>query len=184
MKWISDDEFIRGNIPMTKFNTRILTIGYLAIEKGDRLLDIGAGTGSIAIEAALHGADVWAIEKEAEGIELIQKNSKKFQTQINIIEGRAPDDMLDIKIDKCFIGGSGKKLREIFHYVDRNLSNNGIVCANFIVLKNLSQFMDLLKEYKYIGIELQLVQSSYMDKLGLMKAHNPIYIAKGVKKND
>ena len=48
---------------MTKFNIRILNMAYLSIEKGDRLLDIGAGTGSISIEAALQGAKVWAVEK-------------------------------------------------------------------------------------------------------------------------
>jgi cobalt-precorrin-6B (C15)-methyltransferase len=184
MKWIADEEFIRGNIPMTKFNARILAIAYLGIEGGDRFLDIGAGTGSISIEAALHGADVWAVEKEAEGVKLIHKNSAKFGVNINTIEGSAPYDMPDLKIDKCFIGGSGGKLKEIFTYLDKNLSNGGILCANFIVLKNLSQFMELLKEYKYENIELELVQSSYMDKIGLMKAQNPIYIAKGVKKDD
>lgn len=169
---------------MTKFNVRILTIAYLGINEGDRFLDIGAGTGSVSIEAALHGAKVWAVEKEAEGIDLIEKNKHKFKTHINTIKGWAPEDIPDIKIDKCFIGGSGNKLKEIFAYLDRNLSDKGVLCANFIVLKNLSQFIDLLKEYDYRDIELQLVQSSYMDRLGLMKAQNPIYIAKGVKKND
>lgn len=169
---------------MTKFNTRILTIGYLGIKKGDRLLDVGAGTGSVSIEAAMHGARVWAVEKEAEGVDLIEKNSHKFKAGINIIQGWAPAEIPDIAIDKCFIGGSGKKLKEIFAYLDRNLAKKGLLCANFIVLKNLSQFMELLKEYRYSDIELQLLQSSYMDSLGLMKANNPIYIAKGVKKDD
>ena len=40
---------------MTKFNTRILTVAYLSIEEGDKLLDIGAGTGSVSIEAGLQG---------------------------------------------------------------------------------------------------------------------------------
>lgn len=184
MKWISDDKFIRGSIPMTKYNVRILTIGYLGIEDGDRFLDIGAGTGSVSVEASLHGAKVWAIERESEGIELIRKNSDKFKAPINIIQGLAPDDLPDIGFNKCFIGGSGNKIREIFAYLDRNLSNNGVVCGNFIVLKNLSRFLDFLKEYNYCDIGVHLVQSSYMDKLGMMKAHNPIYIVKGVKKDD
>ena len=117
MKWIPDEEFIRGKIPMTKFNVRILTIGYLGIKEGDRFLDIGAGTGSVSIEAALQGAKVWAIEKESVGTQLIKKNSDKFKVGINIIEGKAPDNLPDIRIDKCFIGGSGNKLNEIFQDV-------------------------------------------------------------------
>lgn len=182
MKWIADKDFIRGKIPMTKFNTRILTLGYLGIKKNDRFLDIGGGTGSVSIEAALHGARVCTIEKEAEGIELIKKNCNKFKVEIHLIEGLAPDKLPDMTIDKCFIGGSGKRLREIFKYLDKNLTKDGILCGNFIMIKNLSEFLGLLEEYEYSQIEVQAVQTSYMDSLGLMKAHNPIYIVKGVKK--
>ena len=182
MKWIKDTEFIRGDIPMTKFNIRALTMAYLAIEKGDRLLDIGAGTGSISIEAALQGAKVWAIEREKEGIDIINRNSIKFDVNLNLIEGQAPDNLPDIKFNKCFIGGSGGKLKEIFQYLEGHLEASGIVCANFIMLKNLNNFIQLLEEYKYEDIEVQLIQSSYMDKIGLMKGQNPIFIVKGVKK--
>ena len=184
MKWIKDEDFIRGNIPMTKFNIRILTIAYLQIKEGDRFLDIGAGTGSISIEAALHGAKTWAIEKEVEGVELIKLNNDKFDTGINIIEGQAPENLPDIKINKCFVGGSRGQLKGIFDYLDKNLDHGGILCGNFITLKNLSEFTELLKAYKYSNIETQLIQTSYMDRIGLMKGQNPIFIIKGVKAND
>jgi cobalt-precorrin-6B (C15)-methyltransferase len=184
MKWIKDKEFIRGNIPMTKFNIRVLTIGYLSIQQGDRLLDIGAGTGSISIEAALQGANVWAIERETEGISLINANNQKFNTNINIIKGFAPDDLPDIKFNKCFIGGSGGKLENIFIYLSKYLEEDGLLCGNFITINNLTQFIYLLKKYNYKDIETQLIQSAYMDKGGLMKGQNPIYIVKGVKSND
>ena len=184
MKWIKDEEFIRGNIPMTKFDVRILTMGYLAIEEGDELLDIGAGTGSVSMEAALHGAKVWAIEREEEGVELIYKNMEKFNVSMDVIQGAAPISLPDIQFNKCFIGGSGGKLEEIFSYLEHHLKENGILCANFITINNLNQFINLLKKYQYKSIETQLVQTSYMDKIGLMKANNPIFIVKGVKGND
>lgn len=184
MKWIKDEQFIRGKIPMTKFNIRTLTIAYLEIGEGDRFLDIGAGTGSISIEAALHGAKTWAIEKEAEGVELIKLNDDKFNTGINIIEGQAPKDLPPIEINKCFVGGSRGQLKDIFDYLEENLEDGGILCGNFITLKNLNEFTELLKEYNYSGIETQLIQTSYMDRIGLMKGQNPIFIIKGVKTND
>lgn len=182
MKWIKDEDFIRGNIPMTKFNIRVLTIAYLAIVKGDRFLDIGAGTGSISMEAASQGAKVWAIEKEKEGIELINRNQDKFKLDINIIEGQAPEDLPNIKFNKCFIGGSGGKLKEIFEYLEISLESQGIICGNFITIKNLHEFIELLKKYYYINIEVQLIQSSHMDEAGLMRGNNPIFIVKGVKR--
>lgn len=180
-KWIKDEEFIRGNIPMTKFNVRALTISYLEINEGDKLLDIGGGTGSISIEASLQGANVVVIEREDEGVELIRKNMEKFDTKLNVIHGSAPQDLPEDKFNKCFIGGSGGKLKEIFEYLQVHLDDNGIVCGNFIMLKNLNEFLENLKKYNYKDVSVQLIQASYMDRIGLMKAHNPIYIVKGVK---
>ncbi len=184
MKWIRDEEFIRGNIPMTKFNVRILTMAYLSINNNDKLLDIGAGTGSVSVEAALQGAEVWAIESQDEGVELINENKKKFGVNINVIKGQAPKDLVDIKFNKCFIGGSGGQLKEIFIYLDSNLMDNGIVCGNFIRLKNLNEFTSLLGEHGYKDIETNLIQTSYIEKNGLFKGQNPIFIVKGVKDND
>lgn len=184
MKWIRDEEFIRGDIPMTKFNIRTLTMAYLSIEEGDRLLDIGSGTGSIAVEATLQGAKVWAIEREEEGIDLIRKNSRKFGVHVEIIRGQAPEQLPALQLDKCFIGGSGGRLRDIFIYLESNLKKDGVVCGNFITLKNLNEFNELLEEYKYKDIEINLVQTSSVRKSGLLRGENPIFIIRGVKTND
>ena len=184
MKWLKDESFIRGKIPMTKFNIRILTIAHLQVSQGDKLLDIGAGTGSISIEASLQGAKVWAIEREEEGVELIYQNNDKFNTDIDIIQGDAPDDLPDIRFNKCFVGGSRGKLEEIFDYLSIHLEKDGILCANFITIKNLNEFTNLLNEYKYRDIETQLVQISQADKIGLLKGQNPIFIIRGVKTYD
>lgn len=184
MKWLKDGLFVRGKIPMTKFNIRILTIAYLELSRGDNLLDIGAGTGSISVEASLQGANVWAIERELEGVNLIRKNDDKFKTNINIIHGNAPDNLPDIVFNKCFVGGSRGRLEEIFEYLDTHLEKDGILCANFITIKNLNQFTNLLGKYKYRDIETQLVQISQTDRIGLLKGQNPIFIIKGVKTDD
>lgn len=185
MKWIKDEEFIRGNIPMTKFETRILTISLLEIKEGDVFLDIGGGTGSISIEAALQGAKTYTIEKEQEGIDLIEDNSNKFNiNNIEIIKDFAPDGIEKaIGFNKCFIGGSGRKLTEIVEKVTGLLPNGGIIVANFITLQNLSLFQNLLNQYEYTGVETRLVQASQVDgKTGLLKAQNPVFIVKGVKR--
>ena len=58
----------------------------------------------------------------------------------------------------------------------------GILCANFVTLKNLNHFLQLLEKNQYTDIEVQLIQSSYMDTIGLMRGNNPIFIVKGVKR--
>lgn len=166
---------------MTKFNIRVLTMAYLNIENGDKLLDIGAGTGSISIEAGLQGANVWSIEREPEGIALIQENANKLNVNLNIIDGSAPEDLPNIQFNKCFVGGSGGKLDEIFTYLNKNLEDKGILCGNFIKLENLYDFNRLMKDNNYEDIETQLIQASYIDHIGLLRSHNPIFITKGVK---
>ena len=182
MRWIRDEEFIRGNIPMTKFDIRVLTVAFLSIEEGDVFLDIGAGTGSISIEGALQGAKVCAVEREKEGIELIKKNKNKFNVDIKIVEGQAPDCIPYFKFNKCFIGGSGGRLSYIFEYLEENLESEGVVCANFITLKNLNKFIELLEKYNYRDIETKLIQSAQTNKIGLIKGNNPIFLVKGVKR--
>lgn len=182
MRWVRDDEFIRGNIPMTKFEVRIASIGALNIEKGDVLLDIGAGTGSVSVEAALQGAVVYAVEREDEGIELISQNASKFGVRIEVIKTLAPQGLeLVLGFNKCFIGGSGGRLREIFNFADNNMASGGIIAANFITLKNLNEFLNLIEEHDYRDLETRLLQVSSMDKSGLLKAQNPVFIVRGRK---
>lgn len=183
MKWIRDEQFIRGNIPMTKFETRIASIAALEIEEGDTLIDIGAGTGSVSVEAALQGAYVYAVEQKHEGAELIRQNAEKFQVPVCVIEASAPEGVLNIQqFNKCFIGGSSGRLDSIFKWAHSNLSSGGIIAANFVTLKNLNVFIGLIEDNNYADIEIKLLQVSDMDKIGLLKANNPIFLVRGRKR--
>lgn len=167
---------------MTKFDARIAAIAALEIEKGDTLLDVGAGTGSISIEAALQGATVFAVEAQEEGTNLIRQNALKFKVDIEIINKHAPHGLEKISgFNKCFIGGSGGKLRQIFEHVNEKMPSGGIIAANFITLQNLNEFMALLNQYAYKDMELKLIQVSYMETAGIIKSQNPIFLARGRK---
>ena len=182
MKWLRDEDFIRGSIPMSKFDVRVIAMGLLDIDAGDIFLDIGAGTGSLSVQAALLGAKVHAIEKEQEGIELIRKNAERFGTGINIIHGAAPQAMNSIEsFNKCFIGGSSGKLQQIVDEIDKKLSTYGLLAASFIVPDNMVELKRILAEKKYSDIEVRLIQSSIIEGMGLMKANNPIFLIKGKK---
>ena len=87
---IPDEEFIRGDVPMTKCEIRKAVMNEARIEEDSIVLDVGAGTGSISIEAALAApkAHVYAIERFDKGIELIHENMKKFTANpIEVVPG-------------------------------------------------------------------------------------------------
>ena len=187
---IPDDSFIRGKIPMTKQEIRILTIAKLCLPEDGVIADIGAGTGSISIEAALQmpKGHVFSIERKQEGIDLIKANSAKFEVNnITVIEAEAPDGMAELpELDAAVIGGSGSKLSPILDLLDRKLKHGARLVLNCVTLQTISQASDWLRKAKEKYIyEIIQVQVNRWDQIGpydMAKALNPIFILTAVKK--
>ena len=113
---IYDKDFIHGELPMTKQEVRAVSIAKLQLEDDSVLIDVGAGTGTIGIEAATYikNGKVIGIEKEEKGLEVIRENVKKFNLDnYFLIHGRAPENIPEINYDRMFIGGSTGGMREI-----------------------------------------------------------------------
>ena len=98
---LPDEAFLRAEVPMTKSEIRSVSISKLRLKQTDIVYDIGAGTGSVSVEAALvcTKGTVFAIEKNKQAIDLIQRNSQKFGTKnMRVIEGLAPEALSDLPI--------------------------------------------------------------------------------------
>lgn len=183
MKWIRDEEFARGGkIPMTKFETRVLTLTLLNIGAGDVFWDIGAGTGSIAAQAALLGAEVYAVEREADGVALIQQNVSKFGVHLHVLRGVAPDALALLPdCAACFLGGSGGQLESITRAIHERMRPGGRLAANFITPENFAQFTSLLREFAYANVQTRLIQTAVSDERGMLRGQNPVFIVTGIK---
>ena len=187
---IPDDSFIRGKIPMTKQEIRILTIAKLCLPEDGVIADIGAGTGSISIEAALQmpKGHVFSIERKQEGIDLIKANSAKFEVNnITVIEAEAPDGMAELpELDAAVIGGSGSKISPILDLLDRKLKHGARLVLNCVTLQTISQASDWLRkakeEYIYEIIQVQVNRWDQIGPYDMAKALNPIFILTAVKK--
>lgn len=179
---LPDEAFIRGKVPMTKSEIRSVVISKLRLTKDAILFDIGAGTGSIAIEAARQIPDgrVYAIERNPEGIDLIKENSHRLQADnLTIINGLAPDCLESLPAaTHAFIGGSAGHLKEILQLLySRNPDIRIVITA--ITLETISQIMGLQKELALPEPEIIQIQVSNAKKAGpyhLMQGQNPIYI--------
>ena len=162
---ISDEEFIRGNVPMTKQEIRILTLAKADIKHGDVVIDVGAGTGSLSIEAAMIARQVFAVERDPEAVELIEQNAEKFGVDnIIIINAEAPNGLEAIsKIDAALIGGSGGNMSKILD----------------TTIQTLSEVLEYFKShdnYKYEAIQVQINRLNQVGQYDMAKALNPIYI--------
>lgn len=182
MYHIKDSEFIRGKVPMTKEEVRAVSIAKLDIKNTDICLDIGAGTGSVTIEMARFASEgkVYAIEEKQEAIDLIKENIKKFHiSNIELIEGKAPENLNKVKADKIFIGGSRGSLSEIIQYSYEYLNTDGIIVLNFIVLENIFTALESLKKTGFKNIEItqmMISRNKTIKDFNMMVAENPIYI--------
>lgn len=178
---IRDDAFIRGNVPMTKEEVRAVSIAKLGLSGDFVLYDVGAGTGSIAITAALHeGARVYAIEKKDEAVELIRQNKRKFCTdQVEIVKGTAPGVLKDLEPPThVFIGGSSGSLEGIVRCIIEKSPRAKIV-LNAITLETIKEV--LLAEEKGLLVDVEIIQAGISRAKKIMDYHmlagqNPIYI--------
>jgi precorrin-6Y C5,15-methyltransferase (decarboxylating) len=178
---IPDEEFLRGKVPMTKSEIRVQVLAKAQISKSDRVVDIGAGTGSISIEAAGLASEgvVYAIEHNPEAQELIHANQRKFGvSNLRLISGAAPDvfDQLP-PVDVCIIGGSNGRLSEILTTVP--LVEGGRIVITAVTIETVAQGLKLLTDLNYQDIDtvsIQAVRWKAVQTLHMAQALNPIFI--------
>ncbi len=178
---MKNSEFITGKVPITKEEVRAISLSKLNLKDAKTFIDVGAGTGSISIEAAINNnnLEVISIERNEQAVELINKNIDKFKlSNIQVIKGYAPVE-INQKADGIFLGGTGDNLEEIIKWSKDLLVEGGRLVANFILIENFYETINLLKKYKFRDIDVSLLNISKLDKLGerdYFKPHNPIYI--------
>lgn len=185
---IDDEKFLRGKVPMTKREIRILTLANAQLKETDIVVDVGAGTGSISIEAAkiAGSGHVYAIEKELDAVKLIKQNAEKFSvSNLTVIEATAPDGLQNIPpLDVAVIGGSGGMLLDVLNTVDEKLKIGGRIVLNFITVQSLANCLGWLRtrsNYRYDAIQVQISRLQNIGFKDMAKALNPVHIVTAKK---
>lgn len=186
MKYIKDEEFIRGESPMTKEEVRILSISKMGVDENSTVLDVGAGTGSISIQLSkiCNKGEVIAVEKEEKAVKLINENKEKFSADnLKIIKGEALEvcEIIESKFDAIFIGGSDGNIEDIILNYEKKLKNKGRIVLNFITINNLYKAMETLKNINYKVEFIEVSISRSFKNTYMLKANNPIFIVWGEK---
>lgn len=176
---IPDAEFLRDKVPMTKQEVRAAVLAKLAVGPEDLCWDVGAGTGSVSVELALHSQAVWAIEHKAEACELIRCNREKFCAwNLRVVEGHAPEALHELPApDVVFLGGTDRKMPEILQVV-RAKNPKARVCISAIALETLHQAVEELTALGHAPeiTQIAVSRAKAAGDLHLLLAQNPIFL--------
>lgn len=179
---LNDAAFLRGeNIPMTKSEVRAVALSKLALKPDFICYDIGAGTGSVSVEMALHSwrGRVFAVERREEALSLIAENLRRFHVgNVSIVPGEAPSALAGLPPpDAVFIGGSGGAIGEIIDAVRRSNKNARIV-VSAVTLETAAAALTALEAFA-TNTETSWIAVSRGKRLGgshSLNAQNPIMI--------
>lgn len=177
---------------MTKKEVRILALSAAHIDTHDLVCDIGAGTGSLSIEAArlAEKGMVYAIERNPEAITLLRKNKAKFDVMnLAIIQSEAPKGMekLPERLDAALVGGSGSELPAILEDLARRIKPAGRIVLTSITLQTLMETVDFFRareDFTYTAVEVQVTNIKQVGRYDMKAAQNPITIVTAIKKEE
>lgn len=186
---IKDDEFIRGNCPMTKEDIRALSIWKMNLKENSTVLDVGSGTGTITVQASKISSNgvVYSIERDEDAISTTKINLDKFDcTNVILDEGDAVEILEkyikeDKRFDSIFVGGSGGSLEKIIEMCSELLIQEGTIVMNFITIDNAYKAIEVMKKLNYIVDISQVNISKNRGQSYMMIANNPIYIVQCIR---
>ena len=188
---LPDDAFaqkrpLRGLI--TKAEVRAVSLYKLGLRRDSIVWDVGAGSGSVALEAAVIASEgtVYAVERDAECVEMLRDNVLRLgPANVVVVEGEAPDALDTLPAPDCvFVGGGGKGLACILERVAARLNTGGRVVVNLVSVERVTQAQSCLESAGF-DAELTMIGASRGKALpdGTMRlaAENPVFIVTGVK---
>jgi precorrin-6Y C5,15-methyltransferase (decarboxylating) len=180
---LKEDEITHSRGLITKDEIRAVTIHKLRLPKKGVLWDIGAGSGSVSIEAAglYPELKVFAIEKDEDQISHIRENKIKFTADnVEAIKGNAPEVFTTMPHpDRVFIGGSGGRLKEIIDIIAK--MKTSIIVINATTIETLNEAVSGLESngFKVEVSELSVSRSKNIAGKKHMSALNPVFITVG-----
>ncbi len=187
---IPDSEFEREeDVPITKEEVRTIQISKAQLDVGDIVYDVGCGSGSISIEAALqigNSGIVHAIDFDPKAIELTKKNLKKFEIDnVSIILGNAKEKILGLpQADAIFIGGTGGDTKEIIELCKDKLKKGGRIVIGVILIETLFSVIKVLDEIKFSSVDITQITIAKSRKTStgtMMLARNPVTVISATK---
>jgi precorrin-6Y C5,15-methyltransferase (decarboxylating) len=176
----------RGDL-ITRREIRLLSLCYLELHPDDVLWDVGAGSGSVSIEAARLGPkiEIFAVEKDEEAYRNLTENVRTLDTRgVHPVAGTAPDVFVQLPDPNAvFVGGSGGKLEAILAAALERLKPGGRLVVNCITLDNLARGWSWLRDHAAQPqvTSVQLAHSRPLGDLYSLEPDRPLFILQARK---
>ena len=187
---IPDKEFERTDeVPITKEEVRTLQISKARLRTGSLVYDVGCGSGSISVEAALQiesEGKIFAIDKDPNAIELTKKNLERFGiNNVTVILGNAKEKISELpQADAIFIGGTGGDTKDIVELCQDKLKSGGRIVIGIILIETLYSVLKAIEKMKFSDVDITQVTISKSRKTTtgtMMLARNPVTIISATK---
>lgn len=180
-----DEAFQRGShadgsvVPMTKSEIRSAALSHLRLKKDSVCWDIGAGTGSVAIEMAMQSylGQVYAVEKKEAALELLEENRHRLRADnVTVIPGSAPEACQALPAPThVFIGGSSGSIRSILALA-REKNPQVRIVATAIAMETVAELTQCCNE---MGGSITTLTAAHSHKAGpytLLQGQNPVFL--------
>ena len=187
---IPDEQFERTeDVPITKEEIRALQISKARLSPGQTVYDIGCGSGSISVEAALQvesNGNVYSIDFDSKAVELTKKNIEKFGvSNVNVILGNAQEKISELpEANAIFIGGTGGDTQKIVELCEKKLKPGGRIVIGVILIETLFSVITIMEKLNFTSIDITQITISKSRKTStgtMMLARNPVTIISATK---
>jgi precorrin-6Y C5,15-methyltransferase (decarboxylating) len=185
---MADDRFSHVNGLITKSEIRSISLSRLMLNRPSHVLwDIGAGSGSVSIEAALALPEgrVIAIEKNRDRLSDILNNIQQFCCDnIQVMPVTFPEKRETLpRPDRIFVGGGGRDLGTVLDAACESLLPSGIIVINAVLIQNVTLAFTCLEKHQFNPemTQVQISRSRGMPYGTRMESLNPVWIISGTK---
>lgn len=183
-----EDSFDHQKGLITKPEVRAVSLSKLKLESSSILWDLGAGSGSISIEAGvfIQTGKIFAVEKNPDRIRDIESNTAKFcASAVTAVHAELPRGLETLPApDRVFIGGGGRYLEQIVEQSAGYLKKKGIMVINTVLLDNVAKIIKTLDTLNF-STEIVQIQVNCGHKMPwnlMLKSYNPVFIISGEKR--
>lgn len=178
-RWaLPESAFVHRASMITKYEVRALALARLGPRLGDVVWDVGAGSGSVAVECARLGAAAVAVERGP--VETVRENARRHGVDVQVVQGEAPAALAGLPDpDAVFVGGGGAAVAEVV----RACVARGprVVVVALAALDRLAAVQAALAPYDVDGVQLSSARLRPLGAATGLAATNPVLLVWGTR---